>query len=50
MVDFSNHVDFCRLFDLSTSWEEVHMVHFTKYIDFFRLLKLLGGCINSRFY
>ena len=38
MIDFTEHIDFFRLFDFSTSWWEVKMIKFTKLLDYFRLL------------
>ena len=45
MINFTEYIDFFRLFDVSTSCWEIKMIDFTEYIGFFRLstFQPLGG-------
>ena len=50
MIDFTEYIDFFRLFDFSTSWWEVKMIKFTEYVgnfSTFRLFDLLLGGQND---
>ena len=52
MIDFTEYIDFFRLFDILTSWWVVKLNDFTEYIVFstFWFFKLLVGGPNDIFY
>ena len=50
MIDFTEYIEFFRLFDFLTFRWEFKMINFTECIEFFRLFDLLLGGQTDRFY
>ena len=50
MIDFTEYIEFFRLFDFLTSLWEFKMMNFTECIEFCRLFDLLLGGQTDRFY
>ena len=52
MINFTDYIDFFRLFVILTSWWEIKMIDFTEYIEFFDFLtfRTRGRGQNDQFY